>query len=221
MGVELCIIIFWGGIVMNTRKEKILFCIIIILCMALLGTIYNNSHKSSEIIIDDGNKNEETAINDGSNIEETSVIGVHISGAVKTPGFIWIKEGTRLGEALEYVGGTLVDADLDAVNLSKKLTDEEKVYIPKIGEVEKYYSADLSNEINASKNYSSKSDKININTAGIAELDTLPGIGEAYAKRIIEYRESNGFFKSIEEIKNVSGIGEKRYEAIKDLITVK
>jgi len=206
---------------MNTRKEKILFCIIIILCMALLGTIYNNSHKSSEIIIDDGNKNEETAINDGSNIEETSVIGVHISGAVKTPGFIWIKEGTRLGEALEYVGGTLVDADLDAVNLSKKLTDEEKVYIPKIGEVEKYYSADLSNEINASKNYNSKSDKININTAGIAELDTLPGIGEAYAKRIIEYRESNGFFKSIEEIKNVSGIGEKRYEAIKDLITVK
>ena len=184
---------------MNTRKEKILFCIIIILCMALLGTIYNNSHKSSEIIIDDGNKNEETAINDGSNIEETSVIGVHISGAVKTPGFIWIKEGTRLGEALEYVGGTLVDADLDAVNLSKKLTDEEKVYIPKIGEVEKYYSADLSNEINASKNYSSKSDKININTAGIAELDTLPGIGEAYAKRIIEYRESNGFLRALKK----------------------
>lgn len=217
LGVELCNINILGvRIIMNTGKEKVLICIIIILSFALIGTIYNNSNKPTEVIINDGNNTEEKAINDESNIsEETSFIGVHISGAVKTPGFIWIKEGTRLGEALEYVGGTLVDADLDAVNLSKKLKDEEKVYIPRIGEVEKYHSMD-NNEI-----YSSKSDKININTAGIAELDSLPGIGEAYAKRIIEYRETNGLFKSIEEIKNVSGIGEKRFEAIKDLITVK
>ncbi|HHY77955.1 MAG TPA: competence protein ComE [Clostridiales bacterium] len=201
---------------MNTRKEKVLICIIIILSFALIGTIYINSNKSTEVIINDSNNAEEKEMNDESKIEKTSVIGVHISGAVKTPGFIWIKEGTRLGEALEYVGGTLIDADLDAVNLSKKLKDEEKVYIPRIGEVEKYHSMDNNNEI-----YSSKSDKININTAGIAELDSLPGIGEAYAKRIIEYREKNGLFKSIEEIKNVSGIGEKRFEAIKDLITVK
>lgn len=208
---------------MNSRKEKLLISIIIILSFALIGTIYINSHKATEITL--GNNQyedvEKDSITDKDTVEEPAIIGVHISGAVKTPGFIWIREGTRLGEALKYVGGALVDADLNAVNLSKKLVDEEKVYIPKIGgKIEQAESTSYNSYTTA---LSSKTDsgKININTAGISELDSLPGIGEAYAKRIIEYREANGPFKSIEEVKNVAGIGEKRFESIKDLIKVK
>ncbi|MPN48493.1 ComE operon protein 1 [bioreactor metagenome] len=122
-----------------------------------------------------------------------------------------------MGEALSYVGGALAGADLDAVNLSKKLMDEEKVYIPKIGETIQGAVSESSSGQAGSLN----AGKININTAEASELDSLPGIGEAYAKRIIEYRKANGPFKSIEDIKNVTGIGEKRYEAIKDLIMVK
>ncbi|SHI70295.1 DUF655 domain-containing protein [Lutispora thermophila] len=207
---------------MYSKKEKVLICIIIILALALIGNVYINSHKPTEISLESNEY--EDAKKDEDEIkrtqQESELIGVHISGAVKNPGFIWIKEGTRLGEALNYVGGALVDADLDAVNLSKKLSDEEKVYIPRIGEnIEK--AEILSGNGKTSVNSSFNDGKININTAGIDELDSLPGIGEAYAKRIIEYREANGPFKSIEDIKNVSGIGAKRYEAIKDLIKVK
>ncbi|MCQ1530317.1 helix-hairpin-helix domain-containing protein [Lutispora saccharofermentans] len=203
---------------MNSRKEKLLFSIIIVLCFALSGTIYINSQKPSEILLQDG-EHEKTE-NDGEENDipqEASKIGVHIAGQVKQPGFIWVKEGTRLGEALSYVGGALAEADLDAVNLSKKLMDEEKVYIPKIGET----IQGTASESSSSQAGSLNDGKININIAGASELDSLPGIGEAYAKRIIEYREANGPFKSIEDIKNVTGIGEKRYEAIKDLIMVK
>lgn len=208
---------------MYNKKEKMLICIIIILCFALIGTIYINSHRPTEISLE-GNEREE-AIKDEDeekgNSQETELIGVHISGAVETPGFIWIKEGTRLGEALNYVGGALVDADLDAVNLSKKLSDEEKIYIPRIGENIKQAEPAAGGSQVIMRDSSSNDGKININTAGLAELDSLPGIGEAYAKRIVEYREANGPFKTIEDIKNVAGIGEKRYEAIKDLIKVK
>ncbi|HCJ58245.1 helix-hairpin-helix domain-containing protein [Lutispora sp.] len=203
---------------MNSRKEKLLFSIIIILCFALSGTIYINSQKPSEIFLQDG-ENEKIGENEKENniLQEASEIGVHIAGQVKQPGFIWVKDGTRLGEALSYVGGALAGADLDAVNLSKKLMDEEKVYIPKIGETIQGAVSESSSGQAGSLN----AGKININTAEASELDSLPGIGEAYAKRIIEYRKANGPFKSIEDIKNVTGIGEKRYEAIKDLIMVK
>lgn len=208
---------------MSIIKEKLLISIIIILSFALIGTIYINSHKATEISLVD---NEHKEMEKSSEINEDSVleaanIGVHISGAVKTPGFIWVKEGTRLGEALEYVGGALVDADLNAVNLSKKLMDEEKVYIPKIGEKIEQTEYISNNSHTTAISSDRDSGKININTASISELDSLPGIGEAYAKRIIEYREANGPFRSIEEIKNVAGIGEKRFESIKDLIKVK
>lgn len=209
---------------MNSRKEKILVSIIAILCFALIGTIYMNSQKATEISIQETKTEESENIEEKDNNTETeqTTIGVHIAGQVKTPGFVWIKEGTRLGEALFYVGGALADANLEAVNLSKKLMDEEKVYIPKIGETIQW----IASTSDASKSDSSISisfgdGKVNINTAEVSELDTLPGIGETYANRIIEYRNNNGAFKNIEDIKNVSGIGEKRYEAIKDLITVK
>lgn len=147
------------------------------------------------------------------NSEETYEIMVHISGQVYNPGIVILESGDRLIDAVELAGGLKKEADLDKINLAKKLSDEEKIYIPKIGEesvIEVFESGSSDNSTG----------KININTCTKEELMTLPGIGDVLADRIISYRKENKF-KAVEDIKNVSGIGEKKYEDIKDLITVK
>lgn len=203
-----------------TNREKLLFFIISVLIIALSGTIYINHNKTSQFVLGEGNIAETKEID---NIEideqintEPKMIGIHIGGQVKNPGFIWIEEGKRLYDALNYIGGALPEADLDMVNLSKILSDEEKVYIPQKGEET---SIDMIQFSETSGSATNK--KININTALEAELSTLPGIGPALSKRIIEHRDSMGLFKSVEDIRSVSGIGEKRYDDIKELITVK
>lgn len=203
-----------------TNREKLLFFIISVLIIALSGTIYINYNKTSQFVLGEGNIAETKEID---NIEvdeqintEPKMIGIHIGGQVKNPGFIWIEEGKRLYDALNYIGGALPEADLDMVNLSKILSDEEKVYIPQKGEET---SIDMIQFSETSGSATNK--KININTALEAELSTLPGIGPALSKRIIDHRDSMGLFKSVEDIRGVSGIGEKRYDDIKELITVK
>jgi competence protein ComEA len=148
---------------------------------------------------------------------EETIIMVHISGQVYKPGLVELEAGQRLIDAVELAGGLRKDADIDRINLAKKLVDEEKIYIPEIGE-------DLSEEINTLNvnnlsNTKDTSGKININTCTKESLISLPGIGEGTASKIIEYRESNPF-KTIEDIKNVSGIGNKKFDAIKELIIV-
>lgn len=146
-------------------------------------------------------------------------IMVHIVGQVNNPGVVEVQEGTRLIEAIEQLGGTTQEADLDAVNLAKKLADEEKIYIPKKGEIPQEDIISQSNT-NSSMAQEENSDKININTASQEELKTLSGIGDSISKNIIEYREANGGFKSIEEIKEVNRIGDKIFNDIKDKITI-
>ncbi|WP_252226973.1 helix-hairpin-helix domain-containing protein [Caldicoprobacter algeriensis] len=142
-------------------------------------------------------------------------IKVYIVGAVRYPGVIEVEEGSRLIDVLELAGGATEEADLERVNLALRVQDEGMYKIPKIGE-------ELSEQNPTVSGTTSEQgqQKVNINTADEATLDTLPGIGPSKAKRIIEYREQNGPFKSIEEIKNVSGIGDKTFEQLKDLITV-
>nr|WP_276537079.1 helix-hairpin-helix domain-containing protein [Anaerosalibacter massiliensis] len=144
---------------------------------------------------------------------------VHISGQVFKPGLIELKNGSRVTDAVNKAGGLKDEADLDRINLAKKLIDEEKIYIPKIGE-----ENDMVEDINSSnedtqENSQNGNDKIDINKATKEELMGLPGIGEVLAGRIIEYRESNKF-KTIEDIKNVSGIGDKKFESIENMIIV-
>lgn len=162
----------------------------------------------SNDIIEDG------IIEDSKMDQEVKTIMVHISGAVHNPGVIELELGKRLIDAVQICGGLKDDADIDRINLARKLADEEKVYIPKIGE-------EISEELSFVSEGSREKDsgKININTCSKAELLSLPGIGDVLADRIIEYREKNPF-KRIEDIKNVSGIGDKKFESIEDLITV-
>lgn len=140
---------------------------------------------------------------------EPEKIMVSLAGAVKNPGVYTLKTGDRLYQVIDLAGGFTEEAATEQINLARLLKDEDHFYIPKKGEI-------------TDNPFSSTSGgKININTATQASLETLPGIGPALASRIIAYRQTNGPFKTIEEIKEVSGIGEKRFEAIKDLITVR
>ena len=145
-------------------------------------------------------------------------VTIYVSGEVNNPGIVTIESDKRLYDAVEKLGGVTENADLNRINLAIKLNDEEHYIIPKIGE-ENIISQDISvNNIDTIKN--EQTSKININTATIEELDNLPGVGEATANKILNYREENGIFKSIEEVKNVNGIGEKKYIDIKDKICI-
>ena len=146
-----------------------------------------------------------------------------------------IEEGGRIADAVDAANGFSEDADISQINLAYQLEDGQKIYIPsindeKIGEEEKVlqkeYVTDeagddiiLEDEISNVK--SKKDEKININTADQIELEEIPGVGESTAQKIIEYRETNGKFKTIEDIKNVNGIGESKFENMKEKICVK
>ncbi|NLY67621.1 MAG: hypothetical protein GX069_08680 [Tissierellia bacterium] len=198
-----------------SKKEQIILVFLVVIVVSI--SLFNFLNKEKPELLDDETLVEDyiNGLNelDEENSEEPSEIMVHISGQVYNPGLVILEAGSRLIDAVELAGGLKKDADLDKINLAKKLSDEEKIYIPKIGE-------EYIEEVYKSSNSSTTSGKININTCTKEELMSLPGIGEVLADRIMKYRSENKF-QTIEDIKNVSGIGEKRFEDIKDLIIVK
>lgn len=154
-------------------------------------------------------------------VEETSgeteeKIMVDVKGAVKNPGVYFARPGDRVIDVIEDAGGLLENADDHAINFAMKLTDEMVIYVPRKGED---YQGNGGMAVVAS---GGKNDgKVNLNRADRSELETLPGIGPSKAEAIIEYRETKGPFKTIEDLKLVSGVGEKTFEKLKDKITVK
>lgn len=158
-----------------------------------------------------------------------------ISGAVKHQGVYRLKNGARLEDLIEKAGGLTKDAQLKAINRSQLLKDQDKIYIP--GKGDKTEAAQTANSAAASAPAASTStsasssaasassgpasgDLINLNTATAADLQKLNGIGEKKAEQIIAYRQEKGSFKSIDELKEVSGIGDKTFAAIKDQLTI-
>lgn len=152
---------------------------------------------------------------DASSLEEEKVIIVHVTGAVINPGVYSLAEGSRVFHAVEKAGGHLEDADLERINLAQPLYDGQPVYVPNIGERD-ISSADMGESPAGDPSAA----KININTAGKAQLETLPGIGGVKAQNILSYREKNGPFQSIDELINVNGIGAKILEGMRDYITI-
>ncbi len=161
--------------------------------------------------------------------ENDEVIIVHITGAVRNWGIIELPTNSRIADAIEKAGGLTEESDISNVNLAYILEDGMKVRIPSINDIvedgkqeENYISKENGeNVVDFSKNNSkSVNDVVNINTATQTELETLPGIGTSTALKIVNYRNENGKFESIEDIKNVSGIGEAKFNNIKRLICI-
>ncbi|MGG4168762.1 helix-hairpin-helix domain-containing protein [Rossellomorea vietnamensis] len=142
---------------------------------------------------------------------------VDVKGEVVNPGLYEVRQGDRLKFVIDRAGGFTKDADKKLMNLAVKVTDEMMIYVPKIGEME---TMPQSLPAPVSSGAGSGEDKLNINTASEAEFETLPGIGPSKAATIIQYREENGPFKSIEEITKISGIGDKTFEKLQEHIFV-
>lgn len=136
---------------------------------------------------------------------------VEINGEVKKPGKYSVPLGTRVHDAIYMAGGITKDGDPESVDLSALITKECTIT------VEKAYDYDA---IVITRKLFNSENRCNINTASVADLVSLPGIGESIASDIVNYRKVNGDFKTTTELKNIKGIGDKKYNEIKDLITV-
>lgn len=209
----------------DKNKDKIIVGLIIAIAL-LLGNNIVKSHSDKTI----GNKqslfeaeddmildsNQASSENFAEDIKEDSEKKVHISGEINQEGVYIIDDGDRLDDLIKQAGGLTSEANVNSLNLAMKLEDQMKIYIPNKNEIP---AEELTTQIVTSPEISNNSDKININQASKEELMTLPNIGEKRAEAIIEYRNVNKF-ENIEDIKNVTGIGDKFFEAMKDLITV-
>lgn len=158
-------------------------------------------------------------------------IAVHVIGAVPRPGLYEFAEGARVQDAINASGGLLASANVESINLAALLVDGQQLTIPyRAGEEPSVSSSTSSEDDNSlvlpgaeqtpEPAENGNTELININTASLEELDSLPGIGPTIAQRIIDYRDENGPFQTIEDILNVSGIGPSTFDNIKDLITV-
>ena len=141
---------------------------------------------------------------------------VYVSGAVQRPDVYILPPSSIVKDAVEAAGGGTADADLDRINLALQLYDQQQVYVPHQGEA----ALTVTPASGRSASVDPATSLINVNTASIEELDTLPGIGPAIAQRIIDYRTENGAFASIQDIMDVKGIGPTVFAKIEDMITV-
>lgn len=150
---------------------------------------------------------------------EDQLVTVDVKGAVKKPGVYQLQSNSRVHDALEKAGGMTEEADLKSINQAQKLSDEAVVYVAKVGE--NAVDVTTSAPANATSGTGqTKSTLVNLNTATEADFQTISGIGQKRAQDIIAYREANGRFKSVDELKNVSGIGAKTLEKLKEYVTV-
>ncbi|HHV37951.1 MAG TPA: hypothetical protein GXX70_00460 [Tepidimicrobium sp.] len=198
------------------RDQLIILSLVLIIAIISIFKLFNREDVDADDMMPDMELDSSVEEAEEENQEEGPIM-VHISGQVHNPGLVELELGDRVIDAVNLAGGLKKDADLDRINLAKKLVDEEKIYIPAIGEEELPIEVESSISPQGSED---SSPKIDINTATKEELMTLPGIGEVTAGKILDYREENPF-KVIDDIKNVSGIGEKKFEAIRELITVR
>ena len=214
----------------ENKKKIISIALVIALIIGFIIYMVINNQNDNEINFEElvANQNneeneQESETNENNTQEETKKeIVVHITGEVKKEGVVYLEEGSRVVDAIKKAGGETKEADLSQVNLAYVLQDGQKIYIPNKNEKISAYTSENMGENIEQNNTTTKKEgaKVNINTAGVEELDQLPGIGPAIAQRIIDYRNEHGEFKKVEDIQEVKGIGDAKFREIKDSITV-
>jgi competence protein ComEA len=150
--------------------------------------------------------------------QDAEPLVAYICGAVRRPGVYRLEPGSRVADLLARAGGACSGAQLEGVNLAAKLSDGQQVVVPKAGEAVAAGTA-AAGGVSAGGT-AAPAGPVDLNTASLEELDALPGVGPSTAQKILDYRAANGGFKSVDDLKNVSGIGDVRFAALKDLVTV-
>lgn len=218
------------------KKGQVLKVVVVVILIVTGIFVYMSKNKSSKdipfenITTEDSNKTgnlkEKKASDDNKpNGNAEDIVICDVSGEVKSPKVCELKNGDRIEDAIKSCGGLTEKADITTVNRAQIVKDGEKIIIPKKGD--KSEGSNASAKVNKNKSDSNKGNgstenkgKININIASSSELQKLNGVGPALAKNIISYRESKGKFSSIEDLKKVKGIGDKKFSKIKDKICI-
>lgn len=212
---------------MNNLKnnKKIIIILLVIIIGIIIYFIYNNFYFEdtgtdmvNDILIKEDNIVEENSVTES---KESNKVIVHITGEINNPGIIELESGDRIFNAIEKAGGTTKNADTSKINLAQVVEDGMKINVPNINDKEIVTEETVSTVSNSNNIQQKKQSIVNINSASQAELETLPGIGPSIASKIVNYRKEKGNFSKIEDIKNVSGIGEAKFEKIKKYIKVK
>lgn len=229
----------------NKKQKIILGALMAVVLISICYYVYAKDENSNTVmnLEDNLEVQEEQKTEDKESYSDDRIL-VHVSGAVNKEGIVELKVDSRISDAVDKAGGIRDDAYIERINLAYKLEDGMKIYIPTIQEkdsaeksVEKTdstygyvtTSSGVSGDDNeetvknnsGNVNSTSKNLKVNINTATQVQLETLSGIGPSTASKIIAYRKEKGKFSSIDEIKEVSGIGDAKFNKIKDFIVVK
>ncbi|WP_182187501.1 helix-hairpin-helix domain-containing protein [Pectinatus frisingensis] len=196
---------------MPMYRKQLIVLLTIIAIVAAITYYVDESGKSVEL--EAASTNENMTVSPRT-VENGNKLVVYVTGAVNSPGVIELPEGSRIVDAVNKCGGMNESADTENINLAQKITDAAQIKIP--------IRSENTNTVSLSDGKSSSIDnnRVNINTADESVLDTLPGIGPAMAKRIVEYRQNQGNFQSIDDLKKVRGIGEAKYIKLKDKITI-
>lgn len=219
------------GAITNIRKlDKDYIVIGIIIIAVIIFIVLNigkvtefNKEEKENTTINPSIEESKNDIEEKENKEEPKEMGtgifVHIDGWIQNPGVYEIKENDRVNTIIEKAGGLKEGASIKSINLAARLSDGDKIYIPNREEEKQIETTEVKGN-NTGTVKITKNSKININKASITELKQITGIGESTANKIIDYRDNVGKFKKIEDIKEVKGIGDSKYESIKDKITI-
>ena len=216
------------------KKFFLILCGISIILGGVIYILYKNDRNSKEEVIEIFTKEEKEEdvvleeLDDVKKENKNNKIYVDIKGMVAVPGVYEVDDTCRVNDVINLAGGLLEGADTSTINLAKIVYDEMTIIIYSNEEIREKYKEEVCvcdcsyivNDACINSNDNTENKYVNINTASTDELMNIPGIGEAKANEIINYREGNGNFNSIEDIMNVPGIGEALFEKIKVYITV-
>ena len=193
----------------NKYKQYLLGLAFVLSIFAFYLINQKNSTPQVQKLLDESIKQSSSSSKYSSS--QNNKIYIDIKGAVNNPGVYQLNSNLLVDDAIKAAGGITADADLDQINLAQKIQDEMVIYVPRTGE---------DNPSTNQSGNSSENSKVNINTADVQQLQTLNGIGQKKAEMIVDYRNKNGNFKSVDDLINVQGLGAKTVDNLRDQVTV-
>ncbi|EME8252469.1 helix-hairpin-helix domain-containing protein [Enterococcus faecium] len=202
----------------------LIFCIVSGFLLSNLLFHREPEEIAAKEILSPFSSSEENQLPEGNTVEEDArpkVMYTDIKGSVKEPGIYSFSSEERVYDVLKRAGGLLEEADSDRINFSAKIEDQQVLYIPAVGEEQPEHLNQSASPEGKQSTADTEPSKININTASPSELQQIPGIGSVKAQEIIRFREENGSFQKVEDLQEISGIGEKTVEKLKNFVTIK